>query len=186
MKMWQKVAIGAAAVVVGAGIVLYSVTQANKGVTTVQTSKVAKQDTLVSLVTASGEIKPTTYTNMQAQGFGRITEILVKEGEHIKKGQRLLIQDSIQANADVQAQSAAMNSSESGIAAAEASYRVAQADLLTQKANLEKAKLDYDRGLGLYKDGLIPKQDFDQRKTTYDAAVASVDSSNAHVLQVKA
>ena len=186
MKMWQKVAIGVGVVVVGAGIVLYSVNQANKGVTTVQTAKVAKQDTLVSLVTASGEIKPTTYTNVQAQGFGRITEILVKEGEHIKKGERLLIQDSIQANADVDAQAAALNSSESGIAAAEASYKAVQADLFTQKANLEKAKLDYDRGQGLYKDGLIPKQDFDQRKTAYDAAVASVDSSNAKVLQVKA
>jgi HlyD family secretion protein len=186
MKTWQKVAVGVAVAVVGAGIVLYSVNQANKGVTTVQTAKVAKQDTLVSLVTASGEIKPTTYTNVQAQGFGRITEILVKEGDHIQKGQRLLVQDSIQANADVDAQSAALTSSESGIAAAEASYHAAQADLLTQKANLEKAKLDYDRGQGLYKDGLIPKQDFDQRKTTYDAAVASVDSSNAHVLQVKA
>src|SRR5579863_5299535 len=186
MKMWQKVAIGVGVVVVGAGIVLYSVNQANKGVTTVQTAKVAKQDTLVSLVTASGEIKPTTYTNVQAQGFGRITEILVKEGEHIKKGERLLIQDSIQANADVDAQAAALNSSESGIAAAEASYKAAQADLLTQKANLEKAKLDYDRGQGLYKDGLIPKQDFDQRKTTYDAAAASVDSTAAKVYQVKA
>src|SRR6516164_8917043 len=181
MKMWQKVAIGAAVVVVGAGIVLYSVSQATKGVTTVQTAKVAKQDTLVSLVTASGEIKPTTYTNMQAQGFGRITEILVKEGEHIQKGQRLLIQDSIQANADVEAQAAALNSSESGIAATEASYRAAQADLLTQKANLEN-----DRGQDLFIDSSIPKQDFDQRKTTYDAAVASVDSANARVLQVKA
>ena len=179
-------AIGAAVVVVGAGIVIYSVNQANKGVTTVQTAKVAKQDTLVSLVTASGEIKPTTYTNVQAQGFGRITDILVKEGDKIKKGDSLLVQDAIQANADVQAQSAALNASESGIAASEASYRAAQADLLTQKANLEKAKLDYDRGQGLYKDGLIPKQDFDQRKTAYDAAVASVDSSNAKVLQVKA
>jgi HlyD family secretion protein len=186
MKMWHKVAIGAAVVVVGAGIVLYSVNQANKGVTTVQTAKVAKQDSLVSLVTASGEIKPTTYTNVQAQGFGRITEILVKEGDKIKKGDRLMVQDAIQANADVQAQAAALNSSESGIAAAEASYRAAQADLLTQKANLEKAKLDYDRGQGLYKDGLIPKQDFDQRKTAYDATTASVDSSNAKVLQSKA
>jgi len=186
MKMWQKVAIGAAVVVVGAGIVIYSVNQANKGVTTVQTAKVNKQDTLVSLVTASGEIKPTTYTNVQAQGFGRITDILVHEGDQIKKGERLLIQDSIQANADVDAQSAALNLSESGIAAAEASYRAAQADLLSQKANLEKAKLDYDRGQGLYKDGLIPKQDFDQRKTGYDAAAASVDSANAKVLQIKA
>jgi HlyD family secretion protein len=186
MKMWQKVAIGAAVVVVGAGIVLYSVNQANKGVTTVQTAKVAKQDTLVSLVTASGEIKPTTYTNVQAQGFGRITEILVKEGDKIKKGDRLLVQDAIQANADVQAQAAALNASESGIAASEASYKAAQADLLTQKANLEKAKLDYERGQGLFRGGLIAKQDFDQRKTTYDATVASADSANAKVLQVRA
>src|SRR5215470_16791097 len=186
MKMWQKVAIGAAVVVVGAGIVIYSVNQANKGVTTVQTAKVAKRDTLVSLVTASGEIKPTTYTNVQAQGFGRITEILVKEGDKIRKGDRLLVQDAIQANADVQAQAAALNASESGIASSEASHKAAQADLLTQKANLEKAKLDFDRGQGLYKDGLIPKQDFDQRKTTYDAAVASVDSGNAKVLQIRA
>src|SRR5499427_7614149 len=186
MKMWQKVSIGVAVVVVGAGIVLYSVNQANKGVTTVQTAKVAKQDALVSLVTASGEIKPTTYTNVQAQGFGRITESLVKEGDKIKKGDRLLIQDAIQANADVQAQAAALNVSESGIAASEASYRAAQADLLTQKANLEKAKLDFDRGQGLYKDGLIPKQDFDQRKTTYDAALASVESARARVQALRA
>ena len=186
MKMWQKVAIGAAVVVVGAGIVLYSVNQANKGVTTVQTAKVSKQDTLISLVTASGEIKPTTYTNVQAQGFGRITDILVREGDRIKKGDHLLLQENVQANADVQAQSAAMNSSESGILAADASYKSAQADLLLQKANQEKAKLDYERGQGLYKDGLIPKQDFDQRKTSYDAAAASVDSASAKVLQLKA
>jgi len=147
---------------------------------------VAPQDSLVSQVTASGEIKPTTYTNVTAQGFGRITAILVKEGDHIKKGDVLLTQENIQANADVQAQSAAINSAESGVQASEASYRSAQADLLQQQANLEKAKLDWERGQGLFKDGLIPKQDFDQRKTTYDAQVAAVDSSKARVLSLKA
>lgn len=186
MKTWHKIAIGVGAVVVIGGIVLYSVNAANKGVVTVQTAKVAKQDSLVSIVTASGEIKPTTYTNMQAQGFGRITAILVKEGDHIKKGDKLLLQENIQANADVDAQSAALTSAESGIQAAEASYRSAQADLVQQRANLEKAKLDWERGEGLYKDGLIPKQDYDQRKTAYDAAIAAVDSANARVLQLKA
>jgi len=186
MKTWQKVCIGGAVVVAIAGIVGYSITAANKGVVTVQTAKVAKQDTLVSIVTASGEIKPTTYTNMQAQGFGRITAILVKEGAHIKKGDKLLLQENIQANADVAAQSAAMSSSESGIQAAEASYKSAQADLVQQKANLEKAKLDYERGAGLFKDGLIPKQDYDQRKTAYDAAAAGVESSTARVSQLRA
>jgi len=186
MKTWHKVGIGLGVAAVLGGVVLYSINQANKGVVTVQTAKVAKQDSLVSVVTASGEVKPTTYTNVTAQGFGRITEILVKEGDHIKKGDRLLLQENVQANADVQAQSASINASESGVQAAEASYKAAQADLIQQEANLEKAKLDNDRGQGLYKDGLIPKQDFDQRKTTYDAAVAAVESSRARVLSLKA
>ena len=186
MKTWHKVAIGLGGAAVLAGIVLYSINQANKGVVTVQTAKVAKQDSLVSVVTASGEIKPTTYTNITAQGFGRITDILVKEGDHIKKGDKLLLQDNVQANADVQAQSAAISSGESGVQAADASYRAAQSDLSMQQANLEKAKLDYERGQGLYKDGLIPKQDFDQRKTTYDAAVATVEASRARMLAQKA
>jgi HlyD family secretion protein len=186
MKTWHKVGIGLAGAAVVGGIVWFSVNQANKGVVTVQTAKVAKQDSLVSQVTASGEVKPTTYTNITAQGFGRITEIVVKEGDHIKKGDKLLLQENVQANADVQAQAATINSYQSGVQAAEASYRAAQSDLSLQQANLEKAKLDYDRGQGLYKDGLIPKQDFDQRKTSYDGAVASVEASRARMLSQEA
>jgi len=186
MKTWHKVAIGLGGAVVVAGIVWYSINQANKGVVTIQTAKVAKEESLVSQVTASGEVKPTTYTNVYAQGFGRIMEIVVKEGDHIKKGDKLLLQENVQANADVQAQAAAINSFESGVQAAEASYKAAQSDLSLQEANLEKAKLDYDRGQGLYRDGLIAKQDFDQRKTTYDGAVASVDASRARMLAQKA
>jgi HlyD family secretion protein len=186
MKTWHKVGIGLGVAAVLGGVVLYSINQANKGVVTVQTAKVAKQDSLVSVVTASGEVKPTTYTNVTAQGYGRITEILVKEGDHIKKGDKLLLQENVQANADVQAQSASINANESGVQAAEASYRAAQSDLIQQQANLEKAKLDNDRGQGLFKDGLIAKQDFDQRKTGYDAAVAAAESSRARVLSLKA
>src|SRR6202158_6175100 len=186
MKTWQKVAIGTGAVVALGSIVLFSVNQANKGVVTVQTAKVATQESLVSLVTASGEVKPTTYTNVTAQGFGRITEILVREGDHIKKGDKLLLQENVQATADVQAQSAAINSAESGVQAAEASFKAAQSDLISQQANLERAKLDFDRGQGLYKDGLIPKQDFDQRKTSYDVAAAAVESVRSRVQSLKA
>src|ERR1700724_3380413 len=186
MKTWQKVSIGVGGVVVLGGIVLFSINQANKGVDTVQTAPVASQDRLISQVTPSGEIKPTTYTNVTAQGVGRITGIGVKEGDHIKKGDVLLTQENIQANADVQAQAAAINSAESGVQASEASYKSAQSDLLQQQANLEKAKLDWERGQGLFKDGLIPKQDFDQRKSTYDAAFAAVDSSKARVQSLKA
>jgi HlyD family secretion protein len=186
MKTWHKAAIAVGGAILAGGIVLYSVKAANRDVVTVQTTKVARQDTLVSLVTASGEIKPTTYTNVTAQGFGRITAILVKEGDHIKKGDVLLQQDNVQPTADVEAQQAQMNATESGVVAAQATYKAAQADLIQQKANLEKAKLDYRRGQGLYKDGLIAKQDYDQRETTYDAAVAAVQASQARMQSAKA
>lgn len=186
MKTWQKVGLGIIGVGVLAGIVVFSINQANKGVVTVQTAKVSKQDSLISQVTASGEIKPTTYTNITAQGFGRITDIIVREGDHIKKGDKLLLQENVQANADVQAQAAMINSNQSSIQAAEASYKSSQADLVQSEANLEKAKLDYDRGQGLYKDGLIAKQDFDQRKTAFDAAVAAADSAKSHMASQKA
>src|SRR6202790_645073 len=186
MKTWKKVVIGLVAAGVLIGIVVFSVNQANKGVVTVQTAKVATSDDLVSIVTASGEVKATTYTNVTAQGYGRITEIFVKEGDHIKKGDKLLLQENVQANADVQAQSAAVNTAESGVQVAEASYTAARADLVSSQANMEKAKLDWERGQGLFKDGLIPKQDFDQRKSTYDAAAAAVDSARARVQSLKA
>src|ERR1700749_1747485 len=122
MKMWKKVAIGIGIVALAAGIVVFSINQANKGVVTIQTAKAARQDSLISVVTASGDIKPTTYTNITAQGFGRVTEILVPEGDRVKKADRLLLQENIQATADVVAQAAQINSNQSGVAAADASY----------------------------------------------------------------
>jgi HlyD family secretion protein len=186
MKTWHKVTIAVGGVLVIGGIVLYSVKAANKDVVQVQTAKVAKQDSLTSVVTASGEVKPTTYTNITAQGFGRITDIYVREGDHIKKGDVLLQQENVQPGADVQAQQSAINASEAGVQAADATYKAAQADLVQQQANLEKAKLDYERGKGLYKDGLIPKQDFDQRETGFHATEAAVQAAQARVLSSKA
>ena len=186
MKMWQKVAIGAAVVVVGAGIVLYSVNQANKGITTVQTAKVAKQDTLVSLVTASGEIKPTTYTNVQAQGFGRITEILVKEGDRIKKGDRLLLQENVQANADVEGQTAALSSSGATLKSMESALQLVQAELTQAKADAEKSKHDWERAEGLDKGGLISKEEYDRRRGIFESDSAKVEQKRALLEQRRA
>ena len=149
MKTWKKVLIGVVVAGLLIGIVVFSVNQANKWCSDGsdgQSRDVGRFG--FCPVTASGEIKPTTYTNVTAQGFGRITEILVKEGDHIKKGDRLLLQENVQASADVQAQSAAIHTAESGVQAADASYTAAKADLVSQQANMEKAKLDWERGQG--------------------------------------
>ena len=102
MKVWKKVCIGVVVVAVAGGIVVYSVNQANKDVVTVQTAKVG-QEHLTTVVTASGQVMPKTYSNILAQGFGQVTEILVKEGDQVKRGAILLRTDDIQPAADAQA-----------------------------------------------------------------------------------
>ncbi len=185
MKTWKKVGIGVGGAVVLAGVIWVSVTQANKGVVTVQTGKVGRQD-LTSVVTASGEVKPWTYTNVYAEGFGKIVGIVVKEGEHVKKGDVLLRLENIQPTADVEAQRAALDSSESAIKSADANYRAAQADLTQRKADFERAKFDWERAQGLYKEGLIPKSDYDARKSAYDSAEAAIEASSARLQQLRA
>jgi len=185
MKMWKKVAIGVGALVVLGGIAAYSVKQANKDIVTVQTGKVGKQD-LTSLVTASGEVRPKTYTNVLAEGYGKITEIAVKEGDHVRRGDVLLKLENIQPAADVEAQRAAQGSSEAAIKSAEATYRSAQAEVTRAKADFERAKFDWDRAKQLYEAELISKQEFDSRKAAGESAAAAVDSASARLQQARA
>ena len=185
MKMWKKVLIGVGVLAVGGGIVAYSINQQNKDTVTVQTGKVKKQD-LTSLVTASGEIRPKTYTNVLAEGFGKISEIVVKEGDVVRAGDVLMRLENIQPTADVAAQQASMTSSEAGLRSAEANYRSAQADINRAKADHEKAKFDYDRGKQLFEAELIAKQEYDSRKAVLDSAAAALDAANARLQQTRA
>nr|HEV7953087.1 efflux RND transporter periplasmic adaptor subunit [Candidatus Acidoferrales bacterium] len=185
MKVWKKVCIGVVVVAAAGGIVAYSVNQANKDVVTVQTAKVG-QEHLTTVVTASGQVMPKTYSNILAQGFGQVTEILVKEGDQVKRGDILLRTDDIQPAANAQAGKSGIDSASAALQAAEASCVAAQADVKTQEANLDNNRISWERGQTLYQQGLIPKQDYDTRKTLYDGSVAAVASAQAKVPQCRA
>ena len=185
MKTWHKIMIGAGAAVVLGGVVWYSINRANQGVITVQTGRVQRQD-LTSLVTASGEIRPRDYTNVLGEGFGKITDIAVKEGDHVKKGDVLLHLENVQPGADVQAQVASIDSATAGMKAAAANYESAIATLAQREADLEKSKLDWQRAQQLYQEQLIPKQQYDSTKAAYDSAVAALNASHAQVDQTRA
>jgi HlyD family secretion protein len=185
MKTGRKIAIGAAAVVVLGGIVWFSVYQVNKGVVTVQSGQVLRQD-LTSLVTASGEIRPKNYTNVLGEGIGKITDIVVKEGDQVHKGDVLLHLESIQPGADVQAQMANVEGTEAAMKAASANYDAAVATLSQRQADLEKAKLDWQRSQSLYKEELIARSDYDAAHASYDSAAAALEAAKAQIEQTRA
>src|SRR6202047_1593791 len=185
MNMWRKIGIGVGGAAVLAGAVWLTIRQINKDVVIVQTTAVTRQD-LTSVVTASGEIKPLTYTNVLGEGIGKITEIVVKEGDHVKKGDVLLRLESIQPSADVAAQRAGIESADAGVKSAEANRISAEADIKSRASDLEHAKLEWERGQELFKEGLIPKQDYDSRKATFDSAVEALASAQARAEQSRA
>src|ERR1700735_1657139 len=103
MKSWKTIGAGIALVSLVGGGLAWGIYPLNKGVATVQTGQAIRQD-LTSIVSASGEIRPKNYTNVLGEGIGKITDIVVKEGDHVKKGDILLHLENIQPAADVQAQ----------------------------------------------------------------------------------
>lgn len=181
MKTSKKPILIIGAIVLLAIIVFISV-RSNKDTVTVQTSTAVKGN-ITSLVTASGEVRPQNYTNVLGQGFGKITDIDVNEGDVVKKGAVLLRVESIQPAADVKAQQATIDAMQASVQSAQAADSAAQADVQQSEANLEKAMNDWKRGQGLFKEGLIAKSDFDTYKSAYGAAVATLAGNQARAKQ---
>ena len=192
MKSKWKIIIGVSVVAI-LGIGVYASTvYSKKGLVTVQTGNVVRQD-LTSLVTASGEIKPKNYINIGANAQGQIRELLVKEGERVRKGQLLARIENVQPEADVEAQKATLNSAEADSSASEAAVKAADENIRTMqamidkdKSDLDRAKAEYDRSQSLYNEHLLAKQDFDLRRFTYEAQLSTVKQSEMRLIQARA
>ncbi len=192
MKRKWKVWLIIIGVLVFAGGIIAAVNYNKRGIVEVQTGRAQRQD-LSSIVTASGEIKPKNYINIGANAQGVITEIVVKEGDRVRKGELLAMLESVQPQADVNAQKANLDSAEADTTSAEASLRAADENLTSSlatvdrsKADLEQSKLDFARGQQLLEERLIAKQEFDSRRTTYESRQAAVREAEARVAQAKA
>lgn len=109
-------------------------------------------------------VRAVSEVELRAQVNGYITGIHFKEGEQVKKGQKLYSIDQQQS---------------------EAAYKQAQANLSVQQANLEKAQKDVERYRELDKKDAIAKQQVDYAEATYIAAQKQVEAAKAAVRSVQ-
>jgi HlyD family secretion protein len=192
MKPWKKKLLIGLAILVFVILAIGGVVWSRRGQVEVQTGSVTRQD-LTSIVTASGQVEPENYANVNANSIGKVTDIYVTEGQRVQKGQLVLRTQDVEEQADVDAQQAALQAARATLASDEASVesyaaaiKTAQADLAQSEAQLAQAKLAYQRGLELLKGNLLSKQDFDTRYSTYKVDQATVQSSQAKLAQAKA
>jgi HlyD family secretion protein len=192
-KKW-KIWLALGVVLVIAVSVYVGIRKSRADIVTVQTGRVVRQD-LVAQVTASGEIKPRNYINIgtNAMAPARIVELLVREGDRVRKGQLLARLESVQPEAELAAQRAALSSAEADSASSEAALRSAEENLRTAEAALDRAKADrertrlnFERAQKLFEEKLISRQEFDQRKAESEASEAAVREAEARVAQARA
>lgn len=156
-------------VIVLLGIGVYSGVIGGDKSEKVTTEKAAERK-VVETVTASGKIQPETEVKLSAEVSGEVTELLVKEGDLVKKGQ-LLVKvrpDVLKSGYD---RAIASNSSQ------KASVAAAQQMLQQNQANFINAEATYKRNVELFSKKVISASEFDAAKAAYLTAKTNLGRS---------
>src|SRR5437867_6689563 len=192
MSRGKTISISVLIAILLSSVVGYFVYARNRGVIGVQTSRAVSQD-LAQTVSANGEIKPKKYVNISANTMGRIVQLPVKEGDHVREGDLLIRLDSIQTNADVQSAQASLDAAQAelegmtaSLKSADAAINSAKAELTRSQADLTRAKQNFDRADRMGKDGLISREQLERSKTDFDIAEAQVGAARARLAQTEA
>src|ERR1700687_46866 len=128
------------------------------------------------VVEATGTINSVITVQVGSQVSGTIAKLNVDFNSRVHKGDVVaLIEPALFKGALLQAAADLDN--------AKANLVAAGANLEKAKAALVQTKADYDRAVGLTKDGVMSKQQLDLAKSNYDAANASVDVAKANITQ---
>ena len=152
-----------AGLVVLVGVVLYLNPFSSNGDESIEVStmKMGRKD-LSSKVVADGDLQPEIEIKLSANNTTYITDIAVKEGDFVKKGDFLMSLDDRQQRA-----------------ATEASRASVEATLV----QLEQRKSQKSRQEELYKQGLISDQEMETTNSSYASALSSYNQAKARLIQ---
>ncbi len=133
-------------------------TTATKEVSEEFTFEVLGRGNIQNLVSSTGTLSAVGTVNVGSQIAGNIDTVYVDYNDHVEKGQLLAVIDTTML---------------------EASVRDAEANLAKSAAQLDQAKVEYQRNEKLFQDDLISELTYLQKKTSWQSAAASVKSAQA-------
>lgn len=135
-----------------------------------KTEKVAKVNILNS-ITATGTIEPVNEVTVGTQVSGIVSKLYVDYNSVVKKGQVI-------AELDKSNLMSQLNTAKVQLSQAQASLRSAQSDLAYQKAN-------YNRYKTLYQKGLISANDYETARLSYQTSLQTVASRKDQVVSAQ-
>lgn len=196
----KKIVIIAAVAVIFAAIVAISIYSSRQNQIEVETDTVQRQDELIAKVQATGEIKPKEYVEIQAEITGVITELYVKEGDEIEKGDVLLKIDPVQTRTETLAQEAYLASTEAESKNQLGQIRIQETNLKRDEASLETKKVElanareslllsrkaFERRQQQFEDNLISRDTYENARKDLISAQGAVTAAEAQLNQAEA
>jgi len=131
------------------------------------------------VVEATGTINSVITVQVGSQVSGTIAKLNADFNSRVHKGDVVALIDPALFNG-------ALLQATADLENAKANLEAARANLEKARAGLVQTKADYDRAVGLTRDGVMSQQQLDLAKSNYDAANASVGAAAANITQAGA
>jgi membrane fusion protein, multidrug efflux system len=148
------------------------------GAVPVVTAKVVQRDVPVE-ISAIGNVEAYTSISVRSQVTGQLQQVLFREGDTVRKGERLFVIDARPFEAAVQ-------QAQANLLRDRAMLQQAEAQLAKDAANAEYQQLTAERQTALVDRGIISKDVGEQTKAAADAALAAVKADKAAIESAKA
>ncbi|HWB28968.1 MAG TPA: efflux RND transporter periplasmic adaptor subunit [Vicinamibacterales bacterium] len=169
----KKIWIGAGIVVVLAAIAYANFAFHRTTTTSVTAEKIARHD-LEAIVSASGKIQAKRTVNISAETVGKVVNLDVDEGDIVKIGQPLLqIDPRILQNT--------VESREASLATARAQLSQTRAQVDSTRVALQQSKDSFARQEGLFKQGLLSRDEYDRGRNDVQMREADLASGTQSI-----
>ncbi|MFL5765155.1 MAG: efflux RND transporter periplasmic adaptor subunit [Bacteroidia bacterium] len=129
---------------------------------------------IVESVSANGKVQPEVEVKISSDVSGEIVELLVKEGDQVKKGDLLCRINPLIYESNLSRTAATLNQTKANLSNAKARLEQIKASFVNSDAS-------FQRNDKLFKQGAISQADFDAAKAAYEGAKADVKGAEDNV-----
>jgi membrane fusion protein (multidrug efflux system) len=119
--------------------------------------------------------------SLSSKMLGRISDVLVEEGDTVQAGQLLVQLDTSDLIAEKNKLLAARNQAASQKDLAEAKFRYDEESISLLKINMERARGDYERAKKQFEGNVISTEQYEHAEKTFEAEKARFDASSAQL-----
>ncbi len=133
-----------------------------------------KRTTIVEKVSASGTVQPVTEVKIAPEVSGEIIDLVVAEGDSVRKGQTLvkIRPDTWQSQ---------LERAEAGLSQQRANLEQTQASLERSRATFTRAEMEYKRQEKLWNEKVISEAEWQLAKQNYEVAKSDLASAEQAV-----